>query len=316
MEKIDNLLKHYGQGARAIDDPFFNQSFIQKFIVKRIGVTVEGDEELYHNTVKEYDCFVPNCKASFKSTLDFTLHYNTLHRYTCQVCNKPKPTARLLDMHLQECHDEYFKLLSMKQPMYQCYVPGCNVKFYNHNERREHIINIHNYPKNYRFDEPFNSKLKHKNDKLMENENKMDIERNKSKAKNKYIKQKYDDNQRMEADNDKNPKETEKMDMDNEIRMLKTKELPKLFKFNNQKSRMFNAHTKVSEKSVQKEQSSCSTDSPAKPLNSSSPILKTSLMFVPRQVQKSYSKSLTKDQSLVRNVLESGNLMDLVESLP
>lgn len=51
--------------------------------------------------------------------------------------------------------------------------------------------------------------------------------------------------------------------------------------------------------------------------SSSNPIAGApSLAFIPRQVQKSYTKVLTKNQSTERNVLETQNMMDLAESLP
>lgn len=43
---------------------------------------------------------------------------------------------------------------------------------------------------------------------------------------------------------------------------------------------------------------------------------KSSLVFVPRQVQKSYTKALTKNQSNEKNVLETGCMVDLADSLP
>jgi len=42
----------------------------------------------------------------------------------------------------------------------------------------------------------------------------------------------------------------------------------------------------------------------------------TSLVFVPRQVQKSFAKVLTNNQNRERNVLETETMMELADSLP
>lgn len=45
------------------------------------------------------------------------MHYNSNHRYVCAECNKCLPNPRFLDIHIQETHDSFFQVLSMKQPM-------------------------------------------------------------------------------------------------------------------------------------------------------------------------------------------------------
>ena len=42
---------------------------------------------------------------------------NSFHRYICSICNVSKPNARLLDIHVQEVHDSFFKILAERQPM-------------------------------------------------------------------------------------------------------------------------------------------------------------------------------------------------------
>lgn len=46
------------------------------------------------------------------------LNNNCFEQYICSICHIPKPSARLLDIHIQEDHDNiFFKLLSERQPM-------------------------------------------------------------------------------------------------------------------------------------------------------------------------------------------------------
>lgn len=211
------------------------------------------------------------------------MHYNSNHRYVCIECKKSLPNPRLLDIHIQETHDSFFQVLSMKKPMviinyytlfllkylkifvffqYQCYVSECDLKFNNSLERKDHCINVHKFPKNFRFDN-----ISH------------------------CIKDKSKD----------------KMDID-ELEYEKKERKSKKIQLNkNQKTKMFAAAAK----NIPPTNSSISS------LNSSSIITKAnSLHFIPRQVQKSYTKALTKNQTNEKNVLETASMLDLVDSLP
>lgn len=75
----------------------------------------------------------------------------------------------------------------------------------------------------------------------------------------------------------------------------------------NQKTKMFAAAAK-------NPVSINSNSNVGQPTSSSVP--RSFLAFIPRQVQKSYTKALTKNQSNERNVLETETMMDLVKSLP
>ncbi|XP_024937445.1 uncharacterized protein LOC107264343 isoform X2 [Cephus cinctus] len=181
-------------------------------------------------------------------------------------CKKSRPNARLLEIHIQENHDSFFKILAERQPMFQCYVSECELKFNNPCERKEHCITVHKFPKNFRYDETVHHK-------------------DKDPFKN-----------HMEIDP---PKETQQQ---------KTKKIVHNLS-KNQKCKTFTAIPK----------SSIPDNTNTVPANkqSDTPInSKSSLTFIPRQVQKSYSKLLTNNQNREKNVLETDNMMDLVESLP
>lgn len=79
--------------------------------------------------------------------------YNYSDQYICSECNIPKPSARLLDIHVEEVHDSFFKILSQRQPMYKCYVSECDLKFNNPFERRDHCMSKHKYSKNFQMTE-------------------------------------------------------------------------------------------------------------------------------------------------------------------
>lgn len=73
----------------------------------------------------------------------------------------------------------------------------------------------------------------------------------------------------------------------------------------NQKSKMFTKDTTIA---VCKNNDSVEV--------SSSTVKTTPLVFIPRQVQKSFSKVLTNNQNREKNVLESDTMMDLADTLP
>lgn len=67
--------------------------------------------------MKEFKCNAPGCELKFENLLDFEIHYNSFHRYTCAECKKTKANARLLEIHIEETHDSFFKVSSDKKPM-------------------------------------------------------------------------------------------------------------------------------------------------------------------------------------------------------
>lgn len=64
-----------------------------------------------------FQCNVNGCTLSYTSIADYDSHYNSNHRYTCIHCRKLLQSAHLLDLHLSETHDNFFKVSSVKKPM-------------------------------------------------------------------------------------------------------------------------------------------------------------------------------------------------------
>lgn len=257
---MEEVLQQLGVGIRPVNDPFFEDSYKVCKVFQRKGITIDDEEELCHEVVKEFPCYVPGCQATFQTLFDYEIHYNSSHRYTCTECKVSRPSPRLLEIHIQETHDAFFKILSEKQAMYQCYDSECNIKFNDPMERREHCIKIHKFPKKYRFDN-----MQH------------------------YTKE--DESKRME------------IDVDDKIKKKSTKIFLK-----NQKSKMFPKGTTsiVCENNV-------SLEIPTTNIKAK---ITTPLVFVPRQVQKSFSKVLTNNQNREKNVLESEVMTELANSLP
>ncbi|XP_014477529.1 PREDICTED: zinc finger protein 511 [Dinoponera quadriceps] len=258
---MEEVLKQLGVGIRPVNDPFFDDSYQTCKVFQRKGVTVDDDEELCHEVVGEFPCYVSGCKSTFQTLLDYEMHYNTSHRYVCTECKTSRPNPRLLEIHIQELHDAFFKVLSEKQAMYQCYDSECDIKFNNPVERREHCIQIHKFPKKYRFDDTSLYNTKEKSDK-------------------------------MEIDD-----------------VGKSQKNAKVILNKNNKSKMF---TKAATSKICVNTDSVKTiPSTDTKTNFTSP-----LIFLPRQVQRSFSKVLTNNQNRERNVLESHTMVELADSLP
>ncbi len=110
-------------------------------------------EEFLHRDFPEFPCQVPGCSATFKQLHENETHYNAKHRHFCTQCGKSLPTAHLLDLHLSETHDSYFALLALKRPSYQCLVPTCvKEKFWNPQARKEHCLQVHSFPPDFKFE--------------------------------------------------------------------------------------------------------------------------------------------------------------------
>ncbi|XP_051273416.1 zinc finger protein 511 [Dicentrarchus labrax] len=102
--------------------------------------------------VSEFACHISGCSAVFSTLEEYEHHYNSLHRHVCCSCRRSLPSARLLDIHIQEWHDSLFTILAQRQDMYQCLVEGCGQKFRTSKHRKDHLIRIHKYPPDFRFD--------------------------------------------------------------------------------------------------------------------------------------------------------------------
>jgi len=88
----------------------------------------------------------------------------------------------------------------------------------------------------------------------------------------------------------------------------KKKKPTKILLNKNQKSKMF---TKDTTSAI------CKNNESVETISSTSVKSKiTPLAFIPRQVQKSFSKVLTNNQNREKNVLESDTMMELVDTLP
>ncbi|KAM4852160.1 zinc finger protein 511 isoform 2-T2 [Thomomys bottae] len=108
--------------------------------------------------VPEFTCQVAGCCQVFAALEDYQHHYHMLHRNVCSLCNRAFPSGHLLETHVLEWHDSLFQILAEKQDMYQCLVEGCPDKFKTSQDRKDHMVRLHLYPADFRFDKPKTSR--------------------------------------------------------------------------------------------------------------------------------------------------------------
>lgn len=72
---------------------------------------------LLSSSVSEFACHISGCRVVFSTLDEYEHHYNSLHRHVCCSCRRSLPSARLLDIHIQEWHDSLFTILAQKQDM-------------------------------------------------------------------------------------------------------------------------------------------------------------------------------------------------------
>ncbi|XP_053408064.1 zinc finger protein 511-like [Mercenaria mercenaria] len=115
-------------------------------------IPLDIQKDLQTNSVQEFPCGIASCNQMFSSVSKYETHYNSFHRNVCQTCHRILPSAHLLEIHILEAHDVMFALQAEKQDMFQCLLENCSKKFKDTAARRDHMVKIHKYPSNYRYD--------------------------------------------------------------------------------------------------------------------------------------------------------------------
>ncbi|ORX81001.1 hypothetical protein BCR32DRAFT_15229 [Anaeromyces robustus] len=152
MSLNDSILKfNPKKRPKSPEDSFFNQGD-EEF--SRIWNTkyfcIENEEPLENDEKNDYiKCnLLPSCLSlKFLTIEDYEAHYSLTHKYYCSICNVTLMTERLLNIHLQEVHDSFFEILSSRKNMYQCLIQDCEEKFKDSKERKQHLIEKHNFSK-------------------------------------------------------------------------------------------------------------------------------------------------------------------------
>lgn len=95
-------------------------------------------------------CAAPHCCQTFKTARQMEDHYDKCHSFQCATCGAMYEGEKLLDLHLLEAHDVFFQE-SLKRGKSQVECLCCDGKFSSIQERLEHLMEKHQFPKWFRF---------------------------------------------------------------------------------------------------------------------------------------------------------------------
>jgi len=119
----------------------------------------EENEEREHNiTSLQNDSITVCCDLApchhviFSNSLEYESHYINNHQHRCLSCNARFPNEYFLELHISEFHDPFNDIRKEKgEKIYKCFLPNCDKVCSNHHKRKLHMIDKHQYPKNFLF---------------------------------------------------------------------------------------------------------------------------------------------------------------------
>lgn len=153
---------------KEVASEFFNHGNLEReiWVKKSIQKLRDEEENIFEILANECSlaCPLSGCNLQFSSVSAFERHYMENHSLSCSICSKRYPNSRLLNLHIAETHDSFFKAkVARGIPMYECLVENCDSKFKSDKFRHQHLIDVHHFSKLFRF-----SKTKHLSKKARE----------------------------------------------------------------------------------------------------------------------------------------------------
>ncbi|ODA82824.1 hypothetical protein RJ55_01333 [Drechmeria coniospora] len=110
---------------------------------KILGVVESEEPKGVEDDTTAMRCSLPphSSPVLFNTFGQYELHFRQFHTNQCLECHRNFPSDHLLGVHIEEWHD----------PIYSCFVDGCERKCLTHQKRRMHMIDKHAYPRNFFF---------------------------------------------------------------------------------------------------------------------------------------------------------------------
>ncbi|KAJ2610121.1 hypothetical protein H4S08_003759 [Coemansia sp. RSA 1365] len=149
----------------AADDPFFDMGnaeasahYIGNYAVcvSRVSHMTDIVDLLLENSTAQpqqtITCRDPPClgSARFPSVPAFEKHYEQMHRNCCSLCNAALPSAHWLDLHIQECHDAFFRArVARYEKVYKCFLEACTRTFSHPHKRIMHMVDKHHFARSF-----------------------------------------------------------------------------------------------------------------------------------------------------------------------
>ncbi|KZV70865.1 hypothetical protein PENSPDRAFT_752244 [Peniophora sp. CONT] len=116
-------------------------------------------QRIASSDARELVCSLPptcsrNGGTRLQGTRELEAHYAKFHAHVCSApgCECIFPEARLLELHLTECHDPLADVRKERgEKIFACHLATCPKHFRTPKNRRNHLISAHGYPRQYFF---------------------------------------------------------------------------------------------------------------------------------------------------------------------
>jgi len=164
----------------ASNDPFFNEGNEEcAQCIHKVHVEDDIDfviDSIDAHRVEEFACDIVGCKETFRNPMGYNRHYDMVHRYRCQHCSRNFPCNYLLGLHVQENHDSFFAAQTAQGlPVFHCLLEICAARFASTDDRLEHMVKVHKYPSDFRYNTTKRKHVKYQ-DKKMKKHDSMEIQ--------------------------------------------------------------------------------------------------------------------------------------------
>ncbi|OLN81466.1 Zinc finger protein 511 [Colletotrichum chlorophyti] len=138
-----------GHSAEARSSPVYVDSDDRVVKITELDTSAEGAS----NDVAMKCSMPPHREVlTFRSYDEYEAHYIKTHTNRCLECGRNLPSEHLLNVHHEECHDSFAAVRRKRgEHTYSCFVEGCERICMTPQKRRMHLIDKHQYPKNYFF---------------------------------------------------------------------------------------------------------------------------------------------------------------------
>ncbi|KAK6460132.1 hypothetical protein DFJ63DRAFT_264065 [Scheffersomyces coipomensis] len=124
---------------------------------KRQREDTNEDEVIINKDHQRVDivCNTPPCNENpiiFSDYAAYENHITTNHTFLCEACHKRFPSQLILNIHIDENHNPFNKIKQENgEKVFKCFAIGCTKLCRTPKNRRLHMIEKHNYPKDFKF---------------------------------------------------------------------------------------------------------------------------------------------------------------------
>lgn len=138
----------------------------------------------------------PFCAFHTASQVDYDFHNHIHHQHLCSQCLHVFPSYFLLDLHMDEVHNNYFKART-----YRCLIESCTKVFFNIAQRMQHVNNEH-HTKTHELNQLFSlfSNLQMDETKSKEHDNKFGCDSQKTFIRNSRLRPRQFPNMNWDGD--------------------------------------------------------------------------------------------------------------------